>query len=108
MGDRHRPAILRLRSGQVRDLGLEERHHSFDWVSIRKLLNPRLRTGLPRLPRTLPKRTETNERPLCCAASCTIISASRLVMPITLTGLTALSDEMSTKRPAPFCSKEKD
>ena len=50
---------------------------------------------LPALPNTLPKRTITN----CVAPPCRLwqtISASRLVAPITLVGLTALSVETST------------
>jgi len=86
MGNSHRPAI--------RDLGLEERHHSFDcapWPSppgqagqgCRGCSTP-LRYGTSSGRRTLPKRTETNERPLCCAASCTIPSTApsqRFVLP---------------------------
>lgn len=51
---------------------------------------------LPLDPRTLPKRTVTNcvsERSL---NSCTYISATRLVQPMMLDGLTALSVEIMT------------
>ena len=57
---------------------------------------------LPLEPSTLPKRTAMKRVPGCSAASCEItISAARLVAPITLVGLTALSVLMSTKRSAP-------
>ena len=56
---------------------------------------------LPLEPSTLPKRTAMNFVPGCCAATDeTTISAARLVAPITLVGLTALSVLMSTKRSA--------
>ena len=54
---------------------------------------------LPRLPRTLPKRTDTNvwPGPALRAASCTRNSTMRLLAPMTDVGLTALSVEMLTK-----------
>ncbi|MND02716.1 hypothetical protein D3C83_221980 [compost metagenome] len=51
---------------------------------------------LPALPNTLPKRTISKR---VCVPACSdwhTISARRLVAPITLVGLTALSVEMST------------
>ena len=66
-------------------------------------------TTLPRLPSTLPKRTETNGRPHAArAASVTTSSATRLVQPMTLAGLTALSVEMSTKRSTPMAGGQLD
>ncbi len=54
-------------------------------------------------PRTLPNRTMLRRVsiPGICASDCVYISASRLVAPMTFTGFTALSDEMSTNRSAP-------
>ena len=62
-------------------------------------------TTLPRLPRTFPKRTTVNERPVLRAASKTIISASLFVAPITFTGRIALSVEIRTKRDTPFATQ---
>ena len=63
-----------------------------------------LRTWLPRLPRTLPKRTETNERPLCCAASCTIPStdpSQRLVLSLRRNTQGFGSGQASLRHPPP-------
>src|SRR4029077_15673560 len=52
-------------------------------------------TTLPLLPRTLPKRTETHlVSPVPGRRAETIRSQTRLVAPITLVGLTALSEEI--------------
>ena len=59
-------------------------------------------TTLPRLPNTLPKRTTLKNRPELSAASKTIVSAMRLVAPITLTGRMALSVEIITRRSTPY------
>ena len=69
------------------------------WICRRKML-----TTLPRLPRTLPKRTHENLVSLREAMDCTTISASRLVAPITLDGRTALSVEIMTKDSTPCCA----
>src|SRR5918992_6048123 len=52
---------------------------------------------LPRLPRTLPKRTAQNVQPFHWTLR-TICSANHLDAPMTLLGLIALSVEISTKR----------
>ncbi len=59
---------------------------------------------LPALPSTFPNLTATNSVWLLLSIVWIIISAMRLVAPITLVGLTALSDEMSTKLFAPYSS----
>src|SRR5882724_2578141 len=54
---------------------------------------------LPLEPSTLPKRTAMKRVAWPCIASCDkAISAARLLAPITLLGLTALSVEISMKR----------
>ena len=58
-------------------------------------------TTLPLVPSTLPKRTAEKCVALSCSKLCTIISAMRLVAPMTLVGLTALSVEIITKRSTP-------
>ena len=64
-------------------------------------------TTLPRLPTTLPKRTLATRvgamSPVFCfcPSALTSISAMRLVAPIMLLGLTALSVEIMTNRSAP-------
>ena len=59
-------------------------------------------TTEPQLPNTLPKRTATNSVLLSLLAAWTIISAMRLVAPMTLVGLMALSVEIMTKRFTPY------
>ncbi|MNI74937.1 hypothetical protein D3C73_1310530 [compost metagenome] len=61
---------------------------------------------LPRLPKTLPNRTAENLVGLEVLRLCTYISAIRLVAPITLVGLTALSEEINTNRSAPYLSAQ--
>ena len=57
---------------------------------------------LPLEPSTLPKRTAMKRVTVPWAAQCEMtISAARLVAPMTLVGLTALSVEISTKRCTP-------
>ena len=56
---------------------------------------------LPLLSSTFPKRTVHRRVPPPFCRPCTASSAMRLVIPITLTGSTALSVEISTKCPAP-------
>ena len=55
------------------------------------------RTTDPDEASTLPKRTMQNRTELCRSCNaCKVISAKRLVAPMTLVGLTALSVETST------------
>jgi len=53
---------------------------------------------LPALPSTLPKRTISKRVELLVCSAWHTISDSRLVAPITLVGLTALSVETKTNR----------
>jgi len=92
MGNRHRPAI--------RDLGLEVRHHSFDCAQDKAAAAAENVAKTHRDERTPALLRGILHDPFDELRAG--ISARRLVMPITLTGLTALSDEMSTKRSAPL------
>ena len=58
-------------------------------------------TTLPRLPRTFPNRTQENFVALRAAMSWMMISPIFLVAPMTLVGLTALSEEMKMKLSTP-------
>ena len=58
-------------------------------------------TTLPLLPRTLPKRTMTKLVPNSSWSPWMTISARRLLAPMTLVGLTALSVETSTNLGTP-------
>ena len=62
-------------------------------------------TTEPLEPNTLPKRTMQKHVLLLAAKACNTISANRLVAPITLVGLTALSVLIKTKLAVPyFCA----
>src|SRR6266567_1325604 len=56
---------------------------------------------LPRLPRTLPKRTQQNSVLACLPCASTIISHTRFEAPMTEVGFTALSVEICTNRETP-------
>ena len=76
------------------------------WVTVtgppRAICSLNFGITLPLLPSTLPNRTAMKRVPACSAASwLSTISAARLLAPITLVGLTALSVLISTKRWAP-------
>ena len=60
-------------------------------------------TTLPLEPSTFPKRTDTQRMPFA-GRDATISSHTRFVAPMILVGLTALSEEMSTKLPQPASS----
>ena len=61
-----------------------------------------LGTTLPWEPNTLPKRTAVNSVVDWALRASMTISASRLVAPITLVGLTALSVDICTNRLTPY------
>ena len=68
------------------------------WVTVTgpplAICSRNLGMTLPLEPSTLPKRTSTMGRVAMLCWYCRIISASRLVAPMTLVGFTALSLEM--------------
>ena len=61
-------------------------------------------TNDPRLPNTLPNRTEATRVP-CPACRLTITSANRFDIPNTDVGLAALSVEMFTNRLTPWATQ---
>ena len=76
------------------------------WVSVTgppaRICCSKSGTTLPWEPSTFPKRTAVNSVSVWALRASMIISARRLVAPMTLVGLTALSVEMSTKRFTPW------
>ena len=70
------------------------------WVTVTgppsAICSLKMPTTEPRLPRTLPKRTHEKRVFDRAARLCTTCSAKRLVAPITLVGLIALSVEIIT------------